>query len=618
MARRNGKTWSSAVGWVSVKPTESRDYTNYEDAFWCFLIWVFRWFPDKVCDLMRSDEADFANEELLQRVMMREYARKREVSITGTRSLTKTSTKMKYAMVNGLVWPGTQSAYYGPSYKQLAAIGGKAYHQIEHDYPLLAKHWRVSRESTDDFKIETDCGSAFYISAMRGDNLHDVTAEEYAQEENPPFDYDEYSTVVLPAVRLWHNVRGQPDPNYVGYKKHAITSAGRKQNHAFQTRCKVMKKMTAGESAFAIDISWESIVLMQMRPYEWAMGLRDELTVERWMREMESRYTGADEFPVLSDEVLTDSQKLAVMETEHCCKAARPTLRPEDVIYIIGYDVSYEDSAKNAKCACVALKLTRQKEYLKRDRFLKQLVYIDDWPPPDQSKAQARRLKGIWNRFCFEGSQTYLAIDSWQYGRGVVEDLMTDLGDGLPPLCIRDHAAYASAELPDAIPVIYPIKAGGTGVTDPDFEMLKYAQTEFEHHNVELLTLNANEGVESYKRLHRIKDDNRDYQIALPYQKCRELSGQIQNLKLVPSGAGMSEKRISKSIQRDSWSALKYALRLAQIIEREELLEEINGKKKSDWEEALSIYREGAARTNGMRAAGGGRMVTARRGGRIY
>lgn len=618
MARRTGKVWSADVGWIAKKPTENRDYGDYEDAFWAFLIWVIRWYPDKLLDIARSEEADFANEELLQRVMMREYARKREVSITGTRSLTKTSTKMKYAMVSDLVWPGTQSAYYGPSYKQLAAIGSKTFRQIEHDYPMLARHWRVTAESKDDFKIETDCGSAFYISAMRGDNLHDVTAEEYAQEEAPAFDYSEYSTVVLPAVRLWHNVRGEPDRNYVGYKKHAITSAGRKQNHAFQTRCKVMKKMEEGESAFAMDISWESIVLMQMRPYEWAMGLKDELTVEKWMREMESRYTGADEFPVLSDEVLTDSQRLNLMETEHCCKAARPMLDPEEVIYVVGYDVSYEDSSKNAKCACVVLKLTRQKEYLKRDRFLKQLVYIDDWPPPDQSKAQARRLKGIWHRFCYDGSQTYIAIDSWQYGRGVLEDLMTDLGDGLSPLCIRGHAAYVSAELPDAIPVIYPIKAGGTGVTDPDFEMLKYAQTEFEHHNVELLTLNANEGVEAYKRAHRIKDDDRDYQIALPYQKCRELSGQIQNLKLVPSGAGMSEKRISKAIQRDSWSALKYALRLAQIIEREELLNEINSRKKSDWAEELKKFENGGTVGAGIAGRAMGRTVTERRGGRIY
>ena len=183
---------------------------------------------------------------------------------------------------------------------------------------------------------------------------------------------------------------------------------------------------------------------------------------------------------------------------------------------------------------------------------------------------------------------------------------------------MRNHASFTELEQDNAIPCLYPIKAGGTGVTDPDFEMLKYAQTEFEHHNVELLTLNANEGVEAYKRAHRIKDDDRDYQIALPYQKCRELSGQIQNLKLVPSGAGMSEKRISKAIQRDSWSALKYALRLAQIIEREELLNEINSRKKSDWAEALKKFENGGMVATGVPGKAVGRTVIERRGGRVY
>ena len=32
MARRAGKAWTSSHGWVSVKPTAERDYTDYEDA----------------------------------------------------------------------------------------------------------------------------------------------------------------------------------------------------------------------------------------------------------------------------------------------------------------------------------------------------------------------------------------------------------------------------------------------------------------------------------------------------------------------------------------------------------------------------------------------------------
>nr|DAG69047.1 MAG TPA: hypothetical protein [Caudoviricetes sp.] len=44
MARRSGHVWSSSTGWIAVKQTEARDYSNYEDAFWAFLIWTGRWY----------------------------------------------------------------------------------------------------------------------------------------------------------------------------------------------------------------------------------------------------------------------------------------------------------------------------------------------------------------------------------------------------------------------------------------------------------------------------------------------------------------------------------------------------------------------------------------------
>ena len=339
---------------------------------------MIRWYPDKGCDLFRDEFADYANEEIMQRLMMRAYARNADVAFTGTRGITKTSTKFKYAMLNGLVWPGTQSAYYGPSYKQMALIGSKQFKQIAHDYPALAKGWRVTAESKDDFKIETDLGSAFYISAFRGDNIHDVTAEEFAQEENPPFDFTEYSTIVLPAVRLRHNVNGKPDENFVAYKNHSITSAGRKQHPSFPVRCDTLKEMYRGESAFAYDMSWECVVLQQMRPYSWAQKLKSKLTPERWMREMESRYTGADEYPIIADESLSESCCLLSMERQHCCKYPGCKTEPQDVTYIVCYDVSYEDAKKNAKCAVGVWKLTKQTDFLKRDRFLKQLVWLDD------------------------------------------------------------------------------------------------------------------------------------------------------------------------------------------------------------------------------------------------
>lgn len=621
---RRGKVWSASSGWISLRETKGHDYRGYSDEWWqgwAFIAWVARWFPDKIADIFRSEESDFRYLEIIQRIMMRAFARYADVAITGTRGMTKTYTKFLTEMVNGIAWPGTFVAYFGPSYKQLAAIGAKTFHQLQTDYRCITEHWRISAESKDDFKVETDFGSSFYISAMRGDNLHAVTAEEFAQEEQPAFDFNEYTTIVLPAVRLTHNIKGEKDPNFVPYKNHSITSAGRKQNPAFLVRNEAIKGMKSGESAFAMDVPWQCVVLQQMRPYSWAMKLKNKLTPDRWLREMESRYTGASAYPVISDNTLAESQTLLVMERRHICKyPGFEKVDPKDVTYIVCYDVAYEANKINAKCALGVWKLTRQKSFFKRDRYLKQLVYMDDWPPPDNAMLQARRLKDVWNRFCFDGGNaTYIAIDGRSYGKAVAEDLMKDLGDGLPPLCIKDHADYTSVELPGALPVIYPVRAGGMGATDNDFEMIKYAQSQWDNHNVEILTNNIRDGVEAYKKLHGIKDDDKDWRIAAPYQKCRELCGQVMNLKLVPSGAGMSERRISQSIQRDSWSAVKYGLRLAQILEREELVAQIHGN--GDWSEALNAYSNEplnmghftASRSSARRG-----IAEGRRGGRLF
>ena len=218
----------------------------------------------------------------------------------------------------------------------------------------------------------------------------------------------------------------------------------------------------------------------------------------------------------------------------------------------------------------------------------------------------------MWDRFCYDGSQTYIVIDSWQYGDGVLTSLMEQPMGGGVPLCSYKHTYYTELELQGAIPVIYPIKAGGLGTTDPDSDMVLNAELQFEHGNVQLLTGNLSDGVEAYKKFHRIKDDSMNYKISQPYKKTNELIGQIQNLREEPSGQGIKERRISQHIQRDSWSALKYALRFAQILERTNLVQKQN---KSDWDKLLSKYK-GVELRAGIGAAANG--TAERRRGRIF
>ena len=608
--RRGGKVWSASIGWIKKQETEERNYSEYCNESWALLLSFFRWYPDIMQDVFRADNAKYEL-PLIHRVILRAFARYQFTDVTGSRGLGKTTTVMQYGCDQGLLWPGQKTVYTGPSYKQQAALARAAFADFTNDYPQIAKQWQIDSEGKDSWSISTRYGSELGINTSRGRNFHDVSAEEVAQEENPPFDGETYRTITLYAVRLVHMVNGKRDPTSVPYRQRTITSAGRRQSFAFENRRNHFRAMMKGQSAFVVDIPWEVVVLNGIRPVEWALQRKEDSTPDKWLREMCSVYTGSDKSPIVRDEVLLECRKVPVMEEHHCCKDPDCKLKPEDVIYVIGYDVSFENNKGNARCAAVVVKLTKQREFLKRDKYLKQVVHVDDWPPPEASMMQARKLKTLWYQFCFEGSQTYIAIDARSYGKAVLEGLMMDLGDGLAPLCTMDHDTYTELEVAGAVPVIYPVKASGMTGKDPDSDMIRYAEMQFENRNVQLLLANRNRGVEAYKRYHRIKDDSLDYEIDRPYRKCAELVGQIQNLKKVPYGAGVMEKRLNWQIQRDSWSALKYALRVAQKLELENLAApERENEWASEFENAGANKSEPAARK--------GRLSFGRRGGRLF
>ncbi len=601
--------------WVKKVTTKAAEYENLGEGL-PYLIALFRWFPDFFLDLFHSETADY-DLSFIQRIFLRINANYQYVDITACRGATKSYCRQAGGYVDGLMWPGETTAVVGPSLVQTAKIASDIHKQVENNYPGLTRVWDVETDTKDRFVISTKYGSKVSIDNKRGVTVFRSTAEETAQEEKPPFDADHYKEVVIPAVRGEYKVNGRRCKAYISFKQQSITSAGRRQQYAYETRHNHRYMMARGESAYILDVPFDVILLNQMRPVSWAENIRNELTPAQWMREMESIYSGSDKNPIIRDEILTEARSLLMMEEHHCCKDRDNKLKAEDVIYIVGYDVSYRDAKANAKCACAVVKCTKQDDYYHRDKYLKQLVWLEDWSPAETPTpmAQAQRLRRVFDRFCFDGSQTYLVVDSWQYGDGVLTSLMDQPIGGGVPLCSYKHTYYTELELEGAIPVIYPIKAGGLGTTDPDSDMVLNAELQFEHGNVQLLTGNMNDGVEAYKKFHRIKDDSLNYKIAAPYKKTNELIGQIQNLREEPSGQGIKEKRISQRIQRDSWSALKYCLRFAQILERANLQPKRNTR---DWSKLLAQFR-GKDLIGGMaEGAARGRMVTGRRGGRLF
>ena len=580
------RRWNTVLHQWEAEGKETAGGLNDENLeAWSLLLSYWTWYPDRMLAVFESEQSDYTL-VLIQAMILRIFARYQEAFITGSRGTSKTYCSLLGKLGDCVMWPGEKIRYFGPAMNQTAEIAQGAWTQISKNYPLLARHFDNPQKGRDSFELTTKFGSDFTIATMRGDNCHQVLCEEVGQEEQPLFNHKDYRNIVLPSVRLRHQVKQKRDPTHIDFKKHYITSACRQQNEAYQYRCDTLKAMRAGKSAYILDIPWQVAVLSGIRDMAWAEDLRKKLTAEEWMREMESRYTGVSENPVIRDAVLTEAKKIRVMETHHC--------QNPFAFYIIGYDVSYEEGARHAKCALVVLKCTTQTGPDKQDTYLKQLVYVNTMDPKEAA-AQARYLKDMWRRYSLEGSEMpcYIAIDNRQYGKSVTEQLMKDMGDG-QPLCCLDRR-YPDLELPCALPVIYPIAASNalreTGKGDSDSDMVKYAQVQFEQGNVHILTTNVNDGIEAYKTFHRIKDGNEDAIIAVPYAKCREMCGQISNLKRKESGMGWREVRISKAIQRDMWSAFKYALRVAQILERKNLAE--SAKTPSDWTPVIQAAEEG-------------------------
>lgn len=571
--------------WETVKKEQAFDYSKVNKKSWALLISFFRFYPDYLLDLLRSPNAPYRL-ELPQRIILRAQARYQTTYITGARGITKTFCVMAGKMLDGVLYPSERVRYYAPAQKQSATLASQAFNSVSQCYPLLASWWNKNNDRGDMFKITTDYGSEFTMYAPRGDNFHSVIGEEMAQEGEDGFDFNAFEEDVKKGHRLIRTVNGTKDRTRIQLKQSFISNASSRQNKAFSVyRATALKSMLFGDKyeGFCMDISWVSALLCNLRDIDYYKKERATSPKEVWQREMEVRYTGLGDNPMLTDEILSRSRTLKVMEKKHC--------GDNNVVYVVSHDVSYEEGQKNALCADVVWKCTRFTAEYKRDKYRKQAVWVDSYRPPHTEALQAAKIKDLWFRFSKDGGQpTYIVVDARAVGKTVVQELMKPTHDGTPTLCCYDHS-YADIEQPRSLPVIYPLKASGRGGTDDEGVMIQYLQKEWEQGNIEILCPNVMDGIEAYKVAHHITDNYEDGKIALPYKQTNGWVEEIQNLEVKLSGLSYREVRKHKTIQRDRHSAAKYGLRFISLLE-DNIVKE-NYKAKSSWAQMIEAYTKG-------------------------
>jgi hypothetical protein len=557
------------------------NYDEFATECWSLLLSFFRWYPDILEDIVESENKEFSN-SLINRVMKRAMAREQEVFVTGARGLGKTTTVVSDKCNKGILWPGEITGYYAPVAVQAAPLASKAFATYKRNTPILADHYIKNNDSKAVFKVSTPLGSQFIMDIDRGIDTSGVIAEECAQEDRNPFNWADFNQIVLGTNRLSYKVNGHEDPTHIDSQIHYITSATRRENEAYSVYTNVRKSMLNGDSAFAVSIPWQVPVLSRMKSFSYYQMLKKRLTSEQFMRECDSKWTGSIENPIIRDDILTASRKLKVMEEKHC--------GDPECFYIIGYDVSSRDVSNNAMTAMAVIKCERQHHGAVMDEYRKSLIYVEDRKPPKNAREHAAIIKRRWKDYCIEdGRPAFVVVDARSYGLSVIEHLHEDLGDGLPPMrTMNNDPTFAMLVKDNAVPCLYALQASGSSGADPNTVMLDYIEREFENGNLRLLTQNLYEGLQAYKLKHDIKDDLRDAEIQLPYSATNRLARQISNLQKKYGAVGWTEQQINKYIQKDMWSALLYACRIAQRLEKSELY--ALNRRKNEWDELAKKY----------------------------
>ena len=465
---------------------------------------------------------------------------------------------------------------------QAAPLASKAFATYKRNTPILADHYTKNNDTASRFKVSTPLGSQFIMDIDRGIDTSGVIAEECAQEDRNPFNWADFNQIVLGTNRLAYKVNGHEDPTHIDSQIHYITSATRRENEAYPVYMTVRRAMNNGESAFAVSIPWQVPVLSRMKSFSYYQMLKKRLTSEQFMRECDSKWTGSIENPIIRDDILAASRKLKVMEDKHC--------GDPECFYIIGYDVSSRDVSGNAMTAMAVVKCERQHRNENKDAYRKSLVYVEDRRPPNSAREHAAHIKRRWKDYCVaEGRPAFIVVDARSYGQGVMEHLHDDLGDGNPPMCtMNNDPTFAALVQNNAVPCLYAMQATGASGNDPNTVMLDYIEREFENGNLRLLTQNVYEGMQAYKLKHEIKDDLRDTEIQAPYSATNRLARQIANLQKKYGAVGWTEQQINKYIPKDMWSALLYACRIAQRLEKSELY--ALNRRKNEWEELAKKY----------------------------
>lgn len=556
--------------------TLTREYLDAnQELFTKYLnLWIM--YPDLFLDIIQ-DTNDAKNFHLMpfQRIALRASMRYRYHFWTATRATSKSFTAYLCSLVRAVLLPNSSIMIASEVKGTVINIAKDKFAQFFRHWPLLEKELKNSsdsgekgvKSSTNYYELHFKNGSQ--ITVVSKDTSRGLRATAGILEECALISEEAYTEVLWPQLNVKRReVDGTLNVDEPSSPQTFITTASDRTVYMYHRLIEIaVNAVLRPKEYFCWGLSYEIPLHYGLIDKSTMLDQRYSNTVseDSFARENLSIWTGN------SDEAWLDSRRL----TKHrsllkCERHAQYSSNCPNAWYLIGCDVG----RYNANTAIMVIKVLPDGQ-----RFRKNVVYTEVINGANYITEQAPRIKKLISLY----EPREIIIDGNGPGIGLMDAMVlpsfdAKTGETFPAYFTFNNEHHLPPEMREEVEepiekynaIIYDVKAS--------------ASNEDEIHAAFLTSINngstsflAHERIVKDKLMKTKKGqkmtayDRRKF--LLPYEMTSRLMDELNNLRLKPTGVENKFKveRISRSLEKDRFSALEYALYRVKYYEDKEI-----------------------------------------------
>ena len=536
-------------------------------------LWIM--YPDLFLDTIQSSD-DAKNFHLLpfQRVALRASMRYRYHFWTATRATSKSFTAYLCALVRAVLLPGSTIMLASEVKGTVINIAKDKFEQFFRHWPLLEKELKTrgddgetgKKSSNNYYELKFKNGSS--ITVVAKDTSRGLRACAAIWEECALLEEQVFNEVLWPQLNVKRReVDGTLNVNEPSSPQTFITTASTKQCYMYSKLIEItINAVLRPTEFFCWGLSYEVPLRYGLIDKQTMLDQRYSTNVseESFARENLSIWTGN------SDDAWLDSRKLTKYRNLLKCERKAVQSNNPNFFYIIGCDVG----RYKANTAVMVIKVLPNSQ-----RFKKNVVYTEVINGANYITEQAPRLKKLIQLY----QPREIVIDGNGPGIGLLDAMAlpsfdASTGEQFPAYFAFNNEHHLPPEMrteqeepePRYNAIIYDIKASASNEDEINSSFLtsiNNGSTSFlaKEHIVKEKLLGTKKGqkMTSYDRK----------VFLLPYEMTSRLMDELNNLRLKPTGVENKYKveRISRSLEKDRFSALEYGLYRVKHYEDKEI-----------------------------------------------